>query len=144
MLALCSPRVVAIDKDAGRVEIRIPLNLVTRNSWKTIFFGAIATGADITGGFMAFEAAPAVNVGVLYKDMSIEFLRRVDGNLHMVCKDGKAIQNGIQEASKSGARVNVPVTVEGFVPSHSISDPVVRAKMTLSLKKKLIVQTKEN
>ena len=50
-----------------KVEILIPLSWMNRNSWNTMFFAAIAAGADITGGWAAFEPAQEYNVGVLFK-----------------------------------------------------------------------------
>ena len=47
-----------------------------------MFFAAIAAGVDLTGGFYSFSLAEKNNLGVLYKDVSIEFKRRVDGPPH--------------------------------------------------------------
>lgn len=132
MLLLANPKVVS--STSSRVEIKLPLNWFTRNSWNTMFFAAIAAGADLTGGFAAFEQAPGLGVGVLYKNFSCTFLRRVDGPLNLVCDDGIAITKGIHEAAATGQRINVDVKVNGFVQSYSSTHPVFTAAMTLSLK----------
>lgn len=133
LLLLISPRIAEVTDE--RVEIVIPLNFVTKNSWKTMFFGAIASGVDLTGGWAAFDIAEQYRVGVLYKDMSIEFLRRVDDDLALVCEDSVAIRDGAIKASETGERVSVPVEVKGYVYKYSRTEPVIRSKMTLSMKK---------
>lgn len=132
LLAFIAPRV--IQNDATRVEIVVPLSWRTKNSWNTLFFAAIAAGCDLTGGFKAFELAPSRNVGVLYKDMAISFLRRCDDDLHLVSIDQEKVAQGIEEAVRTKQRVNVAVEVNGYVYSYSKTEPVVTAKMTLSLK----------
>jgi len=131
-LAFVTPRVV--ENTVERVEIKIPLTWRTKNSWNTLFFAAIAAGADLTGGFRAFECAPARSVGVLYKDMSISFLRRCDGDLHLVSLDQAKVESAVEEAATTKQRVNIVVEVKGYVYSYSTTEPVVVAKMTLSLK----------
>ena len=132
MLLLMRPEVIA--NSSQSVTIRVPINWFTMNQYGTMFFGAIAAGADLTGGFAAFERAPALGVQVLYKNFSCVFLRRVDAPLYLTCNDVPAIIRGIEEAHKTGARVNVDVKVNGFNKEHSDVHPVVTAAMTLSLK----------
>ena len=85
LLLLINPQLTEVTEE--KVEIRIPLSFISKNSWKSMFFAAIAAGADLTGGWAAFDIAEQFPVGVLYKNMSIDFLRRVDGDLSLVCLD---------------------------------------------------------
>ena len=117
-----------------RTEIVFPLSWFSKNTWGTMFFGSIAAGADLTGGFAAMDHAPKANVGFLYKDFSIQFLRRVDDDLLLVSDDGLKVAAGVAEAAKTGQRINVVVRVSGFCEKHSVDNPVVKATMTLSLK----------
>ena len=133
MLLLMRPRVVLNTPD--KVVIRVPLNWFTSNQWRTMFFAAIAAGADLTGGFAAFERAPQLSIGVLYKSFSCAFLRRIDGPLLLHCHDVQAILGAIAEADRTGARVNVDVKVSGYVEGYSDASPCVTAAMVLSLKK---------
>ena len=71
---------------------------------------------------------------MLFKDTHIEFLRRVDGDLLLTCTDGPSIRSAVLQAKDTGDRINVPLLVQGFVNSFSAEVPVIRAKMTLSLK----------
>jgi hypothetical protein len=130
LLAIINPRVV--ESSDKKVEIVVPLNWVTKNSWNTMFFAAIASGCDLTGGW----GLTRQGIGFLYKGMEIDFLRRVDGDLHLVCSDIEAIRAAELEAENSSDRINVPVEVVGYCYHYSKEKPVVRSRMTLSLKKK--------
>ena len=100
-----------------------------------MFFAAIATGIDLTGGWCSFAAAEKHNVGVLYKDVSIQFKRRVDGDLTLISRNNKAITEACEEAAKTGLRINVPVEIEGYCyDTFGDVKPVVTAQATLSMK----------
>ena len=47
LLLMVGPEVV--ETNDSRVEIKIPLNYRTGNSWNSMFFAAIASGCDLTG-----------------------------------------------------------------------------------------------
>ena len=102
-----------------------------------MFFAAIASGVDVCGGWGCLEVARRTGVGVLYKDMQIQFLRRVDSDLLVVCRDVHKVQACADVAARSGERENVQIEVLGFCPQHSRDKPVVSAQLTLSMKKLL-------
>ena len=132
MLYLTNPLV--LEANEKQTRIMIPLTWFTKNSWNTMFFAAIAAGVDLTGGFYSFSLAEKNNLGVLYKDVSIEFKRRVDGPLTLVATENAAVKAACEEAAKTGQRVNVPVSVVGFC-EEKLKQPVVSARATLSIKK---------
>ena len=47
-----------------RSEFLVPLTWRTKNSWGTVFFAAIATGIDITGGWAAFDISEKSGVSI--------------------------------------------------------------------------------
>jgi len=51
-----------LEDSPQKSEFLVPLTWRTRNSWGTVFFAAIATGIDITGGWAAFQIAEANGV----------------------------------------------------------------------------------
>ena len=76
-----------VEDSPSKVHMLVPLNWRTINSWKTMFFAGIAAGVDVTGGYASFGIARKHNIGVLYKDMHVKFLRRVDDDLNLICTD---------------------------------------------------------
>jgi hypothetical protein len=83
---------------------------------------------------MAFEKSSEYNIGILYKDIHIDFLRRVDSDCTFICENGREISEGVLLAYKTGERVNVPVTVKCYV--LPCKEPCVIGKSTLSMKRR--------
>lgn len=133
MIRFLKPEIILINNNKCIIEIK--LNRKSKNTWNTMFFGAIATGIDLTGGFLASDIASKSSVGVLYKDVQIKFLRRVDGDIKFHCNDGINIKKAVEDALSSGKRININVSITGFVDNYSITEPVVSAEATLSFKK---------
>src|SRR4051812_16918396 len=85
-----SPTVVELTE--GRAEIRIPLCWRTKNHWGSMYFGALAIGADCAGGLFCFNLLEGVNkrlkksgekarMDLIFKDFQAEFLKRADGHV---------------------------------------------------------------
>ncbi|EGU61037.1 hypothetical protein VINI7043_19073 [Vibrio nigripulchritudo ATCC 27043] len=55
LIWLCRPKILNIDEQS--VEVRIPLRRRTKNHLNSMYFGALAIGADLAGGFMAMGKA---------------------------------------------------------------------------------------
>jgi acyl-coenzyme A thioesterase PaaI-like protein len=135
LIFLVSPRVVSLTSE--RVEIRIPLNRLTRNHLKSMYFGTLCIGADVAGGLLAARLIreSGAPVSLVFKDLKAEFLKRAEGGpVHFVCDDGQAIQDLVRRTLESGQRENLTVRVTASVPRVS-SEPVARFELTLSLKR---------
>ena len=73
-----------------------------------MYFGALAIGADIAGGFMAFAKTKQhdLDINFAFKDVSAEFIKRPEADVVFQCEDGKLIDNMINTAKKSKQRVS--------------------------------------
>lgn len=118
--------------------IRIPLNRRTRNHLGSMYFGALATGADVTGAWIAFDYLAKTNakVSIVFKDIYAEFLKRADGDVHFTCTDGPKVLAAFNETIADGERKNVELEVIATVPSKYQAEPVAKFKMTLSMRHK--------
>lgn len=126
-----NPTVLSVDNK--KIVLEIKLSNRANTHWKSMFAGALATGVDIAGGFLAFEKSTEKNIGIIYKDIRMDFLRRADGDVHFICENGDEINEGINKAYETRERINVPVIVKCYVPSSI--DPCVIAHGTLSMKR---------
>jgi acyl-coenzyme A thioesterase PaaI-like protein len=128
LLASVRPRVVALD--AGRCEVRIPLRRWTRNHLGSMYFGALAIGADCAGGLLAAECIRirGVPVSLVFKAFRADFLKRPEGDVFFVCEGGGALA--------SGERVTEPVHVRAEVrPPGGSPEIVAEFTLELSLKR---------
>ena len=66
----CRPKVVSHTDDG--IEVKIPLRFRTKNHLGSMYFGVLAVGADVTGGFLAMD--PIIKSGrkvaLIFKDFS--------------------------------------------------------------------------
>jgi hypothetical protein len=131
-----NPSVIAVGVD--HTEIVISLNRKTRNHLKSMYFGALAIGADLAGGllFMKLLNESKVKVSFVFKDMSAQFLKRADGDVHFVCKNGKDVVDLINRVKSSPERQETTVEIKALVPKKYGEEPVAVFKLTLSAKRK--------
>jgi hypothetical protein len=102
-----------------------------------MYFGALCTGADAAVALAALRVSRTAGsrIGVIFKDMQAEFLKRAEGDVHFTCDQGTEILALIRKAEASGERESLPVRVVATVPKLSGSEPVARFTLTLSVKR---------
>lgn len=135
MIWYCRPKV--IEHTDEKIEIKIPLKRKTKNHLGSMYFGVLAVGADITGGFLAMDPIQESGrkINLIFKDFKADFLKRPEGDVHFKCNDGLAVKELVDRVSKSSDRHNFKLSIEATVPSIS-SEVVAKFELTLSLKDK--------
>lgn len=135
LLAFVIPKVV-VASDARSV-IKISLNWRTRNHLGTMYFGALAMGAELSIAVRAVQEfhqnkAP---MNFIFKDFKCEFFKRADGDVHFICDEAAQVAELIAASLQSTERVERKFKGYATVPSKS-SDPVMAYELTLSVKNK--------
>ncbi|MFA0088228.1 DUF4442 domain-containing protein [Vibrio sp. 10N.286.49.C2] len=132
---LCRPKILQLDEH--RVEIKIPLKRRTKNHLNSMYFGVLAVGADVAGGYMAMNKAQqrGQKVSLAFKEVEGKFLRRPESDVHFVCDDGLLIDEMLDETLATGERVNRPVKITAICPSLHGDEPMAEFSLVLSLKK---------
>ena len=133
MIAYCRPSVILLNEST--LEIKIPLNRRTRNHIKSMYFGALSVGADITGGFLALPPIQKSKrkIVLVFKDFNAKFLKRAESDVHFICKDGKAVKDLVDLAIKKQERQNYKLNIIATTPKIS-DDIVADVELTLSIK----------
>jgi hypothetical protein len=134
LILFCAPRVVEVTDE--KFVLKIPLTYRTKNHLKSMYFAALAVGAEIS------VAAPAVlaihethqKIDFVFKDFEAQFLKRPDGDVHFVCEDVKAVMALVEEAKTNPERVERKINGYAIVPSNDEKEHVMTYKLTLSLK----------
>lgn len=134
LIFYCRPKVIDISED--KVEVKIPLNRRTKNHVNSMYFGVLSVGADVTGAMIAMDIIKKTKykINLLFKDFHADFLKRAEGDVHFVCKDGKKISKMIDEVVKTKKRINRSIDIIAYVPTKFASEPVAKFSLTLSLK----------
>ena len=125
-----------IEYTSKKTVVRIPLNRRTRNHLGSAYFGALVTGADVTGAWIAFDhmARTRKKVSIVFKDLRAEFLKRADGHVHFTCTDGPNVIRTFDSTVADGQRKEIPINVAATVPDKYGDEPVARFVMTLSMR----------
>ena len=133
MLFFCRPSLVAYDNK--KVTLSIALKPRTRNHLGSMYFGALAVGADCAAGLIAMNQikSSGKNVSLIFKSLSANFLKRAEADVHFTCDQGAEISALVCQAIETGTRVEMPVKVIATVPSIS-HEKVAEFVLVLSLK----------
>jgi acyl-coenzyme A thioesterase PaaI-like protein len=136
LIGFCAPKIVRLDGDT--LEVSMPHSWRTKNHLGSIYFGALAIGADLAGAFLVFSKAKArgINANFAFKDVQGQFLKRPEAAVHFTSHDGAVIDAMIDESLASGERINKPVSVVVTCPSLYGDDAMATFTLTLSVKAK--------
>ncbi len=136
LIGFCSPKIIRMDDKT--VEVTMPHKWRTKNHLGSIYFGALAIGADLAGAFLVFTKAKArgVNANFAFKDVEGKFLKRPEGRVHFISHDGDVIDQMLDESIATGERVNRPVSVVVTCPEKNGDDVMASFTLTLSIKAK--------
>lgn len=136
MLWFIRPSVVELNDE--RCVISIPLSRRTKNHLGCMYFAALAAGADLAAGLTAMRRIQQSDgrVDLIFKDFKVDFLKRVEAEAFFVCDQGQQATAAVEQALRTGERINIPMPVTVTVPSKLGAEPAARCMLTLSLKKK--------
>ncbi len=135
MLFFCRPSLVECDDT--KVTLSIALKQRTRNHLGSMYFGALAVGADCAASLIAMNQikSSGKNVSLIFKSLSANFLKRAEGDMHFNCVQGAEISALVLHAIETGERVVMQVKVIATVPSIS-NEHVAEFILVLSLKRR--------
>jgi acyl-coenzyme A thioesterase PaaI-like protein len=132
LLFFCSPRVVELS--ATTCKVQIPFRKRVKNHLGSVYFGALAVGADTCVGMLAFDkiSRSGRKINLVFKAFNAEFLKRAEGPTLFVCEDGAKIDEMIAKTVATGERVNTPLKAHAEVNGERVAE----FELTLSLKVK--------
>lgn len=137
LLASVRPSVVELSET--RCVIRVPLRRFTRNHLGSMYFGALAIGADCAGGLLAMEEIRRSGGGVslVFKAFQAQFLKRPEADVYFICEEGEAIRQQVRRALSAEERITEPMHIQAAVrlPDGTF-EPVAEFTLELSLKRK--------
>lgn len=120
------------DKDC---VVSIPLWWATKNHVRSMYFGALAIGAELSIAAAAVfliqdEKLP---VDFIFKDFKCEFLKRGDGRVHFYSHQVAEAKELIYEALKTPERLERKFQGYAKVPTSS-DEVILKFELTMSVK----------
>ena len=114
MIGYCRPRIAEWSPEM--VRVRIPLRRRTRNHFKSMYFGALMVGADLTAGLhaYAFSLEKGWKVSFAFKSSQGEFLRRPDTDVTFEMGEGRAVEALLEKSHETGERHHLAVPIAAY------------------------------
>ena len=136
LILFVRPKLIKFNNES--IVIRIRLRRRTKNHLGCMYFGALAIGADLSAGFLAYQLIQESRqpVKLIFKNLQAQFLKRAEADVYFTCVDGAAISRLVDAAIHSGEREELAVKVIATTPSLSGDEPIAEFTLVLSLKKK--------
>lgn len=133
LIGYVKPRIIQVD--ATTVKVKIRMRRRTKNHLNSMYFGALAVGADVAGGIHAFYFAESNGrkVSFAFKGMTAEFHKRAESDVTFVSNDGPVVQGAIEQSIATSDRVNDEVKVRAY---NSDDELVATFVMGISVKVK--------
>lgn len=133
LIGYTGARLVEVSDES--IKLLIPHRRRNLNHMRSIYFGALAVGADLVVGYIAFFIAFVENrpLTFVFKGMKANFLWRAEEDALFVCDEVQRVRNAAEQTLKDGERVNLTVPVRVY----QRSDPnkiYAEFEMELSLK----------
>ncbi len=131
MLGRLHPKIECINDEM--VQVKIKLKRRSKNHLNSMYFGALAVGADCCGGLHAFYFAEKYHkkISFAFKSMSAQFLKRAETDATFIFNSGKEIEALVMKSIETGERYNHTCTIEVFNTSKEL---VATFNMEASLK----------
>jgi len=133
LLAFCNPKLLSIEPTA---KVLLPLNFITKNHFRTMYFGALAMGAELSVATPILEAMfiQKKPISFIFKDFKCEFLKRADTSVIFEFAEIEESRNAVKGALASGERLNK--TFKGKAYSKENTENIFMTyEITISLKK---------
>ena len=133
MIGFVKPKIQSINDN--EVSMSISLRRRTKNHLNSMYFGALAVGADVASGIHVFYLSEKYGhkVSFAFKSIEGEFLKRAETDVTFVFGEGARIKEMLEESVRTNSRINDHVTVKAF---NSDQEEVAVFRMGVSVRVK--------
>ncbi len=134
LIGYIKPRLITLtDQD---IVVKIPLTRRSKNHLNSMYFGALAVGADVAGGLHGFYHArqAGVNISLAFKSFQAQFLRRPEADVYFTCGMGNEIKAMITQSQANGKRINQQIHIHAYTDYPEQPQEIAHFLLELSLK----------
>lgn len=131
LIGYLRPKLMALDDET--VKVRIKFRRRSKNHLNSMYFGALAVGADVSAGIHAFyfSGKHGKKVSFAFKSMKAEFLKRAESDVTFICNEGRLIEQIVLESFEMQERINRIVKVDA---QNAEGESVAVFEMEISVK----------
>lgn len=119
-----------------KIVVMLPLKRRSKNHLNSMYFGALAVGADLAGGLHGFYHANRLklNVSLAFKSFQAQFHKRPESDVYFICDDGDKVKTMLLDSQKTGERINHLLTIKAYTTYPDNPELVADFKLELSIK----------
>jgi len=97
--------------DSSKATVSLPFNNLTKNPFRSVYFGAQAMAAELSTGVLAMDAVidSKKNISMLVFEMKANFSKKAVSRIRFRCEQGEEIRQAIQKTidTKEGVILEV-------------------------------------
>ena len=133
LIGFVKPKLIEVNDQTAKLKIK--LRRRSKNHLNSMYFGALAVGADVAAGIHAFYFSKKMGrpVSFAFKSMKADFLKRAESDIVFMSDEGHLVQSAMEISASSGERVNQPINV---LAKDSTGEIVATFVMEVSVKVK--------
>ncbi|MGE0763129.1 MAG: DUF4442 domain-containing protein [Bdellovibrionales bacterium] len=134
LLGILRPKVVHLTATQSR--IRLPLSHLAKNHVGSMYFGALAIGAELSVALKVVDSMQndKTPVNFIFKDFSCQFLQRAEGATDFCCDEVPQIQALIDKALATQERVEGKFNGYACPRGAGRDEQLMTYQLTLSIK----------
>jgi acyl-coenzyme A thioesterase PaaI-like protein len=132
LLAFITPEFVEMSDQ--RCVVKVRRDYRTRNHLNSMYFGALAMGAELSIAAAAIQAIQesGQRIDFIFKDFEAKFLKRGDAHVLFTCEHVQQVKELVNQAARSSERFEK--TFDGFAQTVKSDEPIMKYRLTLSVK----------
>jgi len=136
LIGFVSPKLIELND--ARMVVKIRLRRKTRNHLGSMYFGALAIGADLAGAFQAFYIAEKMKrkLSIAFKNFEADFIKRPESDVYFVSEAGQQIVEIVEQSVKSKERVTKNIKISAVINYPDNPEVVATFVLGLSVKDK--------
>ncbi|MCH2231411.1 MAG: DUF4442 domain-containing protein [Crocinitomicaceae bacterium] len=133
LIGFIKPRLIEVNDQSAKLKIK--LRRRSKNHLNSMYFGALAVGADVAAGIHAFYFSKKMGkpVSFAFKSVQADFLKRAESDVVFSSDEGHLVMAAMKLSASSGERVNQPIHV---LAKDSSGEIVATFVMEVSVKVK--------
>ena len=134
MIGYLRPKIITLTSQT--IIVKIPLNRRSKNHLNSMYFGALAVGADIAGGLHGFYHADKMNrnISLAFKTFQAHFLSRPESDVYFVSEMGNTVHKMLITSQQQQKRINQAITVTAYTDYQNEKKKVATFTLELSIK----------
>jgi len=136
LLGYLKPSVTKLTDDV--CVLKIPFSRRSKNHLNSLYFGALAAGADCAGGLVAMKyiKESGKKIDLVFKDFKADFHKRAEGDTFFTNTQGAEVKALVEKCLATEQRVELPMKIIATTPDKFGNEPVATFILTISLKKR--------